>query len=295
MKVRDAMTGDVLTFTPGRSLRAAAKFMADHNVGAVVIIDPEHPAPDQSPSVISSARSARRGSGHRARLRAPHLERGVRRHRVGPRRGRRRDGQGRLPASRRRRRRRIVRDHLDAGHHAGLAAERAPESRDVALSFLSLLTGSSPRRPPRTRPSRWSRPRTATSARRALHQLRRHSGRVGRRRRGARRWAGRASCSLPHKVAVIEHWTGSRNRRQSSARSTASSTARALDRREHGRQGVRSSLRTVVDPAGTPRPVRRRRRRAGDRGRVRPRRRERSRSSIATPGGAQVSRAGLPG
>ena len=39
MKVRDAMTGDVLTMTPGRSLRDAAKFMADHNVGAVVIMD----------------------------------------------------------------------------------------------------------------------------------------------------------------------------------------------------------------------------------------------------------------
>ena len=40
MKVRDAMTEDVLTFTPGRSLRDAAKFMADHNVGAVVVMDP---------------------------------------------------------------------------------------------------------------------------------------------------------------------------------------------------------------------------------------------------------------
>ncbi len=45
MKVRDAMTGDVLTMTPGRSLREAAKFMADHNVGAVVIEDPEQPGP----------------------------------------------------------------------------------------------------------------------------------------------------------------------------------------------------------------------------------------------------------
>src|ERR1700754_19809 len=45
MKVRDAMTGDVLTMTPGRSLRDAAKFMADHNVGAVVIEDPEQPGP----------------------------------------------------------------------------------------------------------------------------------------------------------------------------------------------------------------------------------------------------------
>ena len=39
------MTGDVLTFTPGRSLRDAAKFMADHNVGAVVVMDPEQPGP----------------------------------------------------------------------------------------------------------------------------------------------------------------------------------------------------------------------------------------------------------
>jgi len=39
------MTGDVLTMTPGRSLRDAAKFMADHNVGAVVIMDPEQPGP----------------------------------------------------------------------------------------------------------------------------------------------------------------------------------------------------------------------------------------------------------
>src|ERR1700750_1283986 len=45
VKVRDAMTGDVLTFTPARSLREAAKFMADHNVGAVVIMDPEQPGP----------------------------------------------------------------------------------------------------------------------------------------------------------------------------------------------------------------------------------------------------------
>jgi CBS domain-containing protein len=45
MKVRDAMTEDVLTITPGRSLREAARFMTDHNVGAVVIIDPEEPGP----------------------------------------------------------------------------------------------------------------------------------------------------------------------------------------------------------------------------------------------------------
>ena len=45
MKVRDAMTENVLTITPGRSLRDAARFMMQHNVGAVVIIDPEQPGP----------------------------------------------------------------------------------------------------------------------------------------------------------------------------------------------------------------------------------------------------------
>jgi CBS domain-containing protein len=39
------MTKDVLTITPGRSLRDAAKFMTDHNVGAVVVMDPEQPGP----------------------------------------------------------------------------------------------------------------------------------------------------------------------------------------------------------------------------------------------------------
>jgi CBS domain-containing protein len=45
MRVRDAMTRRVLTITPGRSLREAARFMADHNVGAAVILDPEQPGP----------------------------------------------------------------------------------------------------------------------------------------------------------------------------------------------------------------------------------------------------------
>jgi CBS domain-containing protein len=39
------MTENVLTITPGRSLRDAARFLADHNVGAAVIIDPEQPGP----------------------------------------------------------------------------------------------------------------------------------------------------------------------------------------------------------------------------------------------------------
>ena len=45
MQVRDAMTRHVLTITPGRSLREAARFLSEHNVGAVVIVDPEEPGP----------------------------------------------------------------------------------------------------------------------------------------------------------------------------------------------------------------------------------------------------------
>ena len=45
MKVQDVMTRNVLTITPGRSLREAARFMTEHNVGAVVILDPEQPGP----------------------------------------------------------------------------------------------------------------------------------------------------------------------------------------------------------------------------------------------------------
>jgi CBS domain-containing protein len=37
------MTEDVLTITPARSLREAARFMTENNVGAAVIIDPEQP------------------------------------------------------------------------------------------------------------------------------------------------------------------------------------------------------------------------------------------------------------
>jgi signal-transduction protein with cAMP-binding, CBS, and nucleotidyltransferase domain len=45
VKVRDAMTEDVLTITPERSLRDAARFMTENNVGAAVIMDPEQPGP----------------------------------------------------------------------------------------------------------------------------------------------------------------------------------------------------------------------------------------------------------
>jgi CBS domain-containing protein len=39
------MTDRVLTITPGRTLREAAKFLTEHNVGAAVVIDPELPGP----------------------------------------------------------------------------------------------------------------------------------------------------------------------------------------------------------------------------------------------------------
>jgi CBS domain-containing protein len=45
VKVREAMTEHVLTITPDRSLRDAARFLSEHNVGAAVIIDPEQPGP----------------------------------------------------------------------------------------------------------------------------------------------------------------------------------------------------------------------------------------------------------
>ena len=45
MKVREAMTEHVLTITPGRTLRDAARFMTEHTVGAAVIMDPEQLGP----------------------------------------------------------------------------------------------------------------------------------------------------------------------------------------------------------------------------------------------------------
>jgi CBS domain-containing protein len=43
--VRDGMSGVVLTVNPGHSLREAACSMAERNVGAAVVIDPEQPGP----------------------------------------------------------------------------------------------------------------------------------------------------------------------------------------------------------------------------------------------------------
>lgn len=45
MQVRDAMSSNVLTTGADRTLRDAAAMMAERNVGAVVVIDPELPGP----------------------------------------------------------------------------------------------------------------------------------------------------------------------------------------------------------------------------------------------------------
>ena len=45
MEVREGMSQVVLTVGPGHSLRAAARMMADKNVGAAVVLDEEAPGP----------------------------------------------------------------------------------------------------------------------------------------------------------------------------------------------------------------------------------------------------------
>src|SRR5919106_5107807 len=45
MKVREGMTGVVLTLGPGHTLREAARRMTEKGVGAAVVIDEEAPGP----------------------------------------------------------------------------------------------------------------------------------------------------------------------------------------------------------------------------------------------------------
>ena len=45
MQVRDGMSSVVLTVGPGHTLREAARLMAERNVGAAVVLDPESPGP----------------------------------------------------------------------------------------------------------------------------------------------------------------------------------------------------------------------------------------------------------
>lgn len=45
MHVRDGMSDTVLTVGPGHTIREAARQMADRNVGAAIVLDPEEPGP----------------------------------------------------------------------------------------------------------------------------------------------------------------------------------------------------------------------------------------------------------
>ena len=45
MQVRDGMSSVVLTVGPGHTLREAARLMAERNVGAAVVVDPESSGP----------------------------------------------------------------------------------------------------------------------------------------------------------------------------------------------------------------------------------------------------------
>jgi CBS domain-containing protein len=45
MQVRDGMSNVVLTIGPSHTLQEAARLMADRNVGAAVVVDPESPGP----------------------------------------------------------------------------------------------------------------------------------------------------------------------------------------------------------------------------------------------------------
>lgn len=45
MRVREAMSDVVLTIGPGHTLRAATRLMAERNVGAAVVFDPDLPGP----------------------------------------------------------------------------------------------------------------------------------------------------------------------------------------------------------------------------------------------------------
>jgi CBS domain-containing protein len=45
MRVRDGMSGVVLTVGPGHTLREAARSMAERGVGAAVVVDPDQPGP----------------------------------------------------------------------------------------------------------------------------------------------------------------------------------------------------------------------------------------------------------
>jgi CBS domain-containing protein len=45
MQVRDGMSSVVLTVGPGHTLNEAARLMAERNVGAAIVVDPDSPGP----------------------------------------------------------------------------------------------------------------------------------------------------------------------------------------------------------------------------------------------------------
>jgi CBS domain-containing protein len=45
MQVKDGMSNVVLTIGPGHTLREAARLMAERNVGAAIVVDPDTPGP----------------------------------------------------------------------------------------------------------------------------------------------------------------------------------------------------------------------------------------------------------
>ena len=45
MQVRDGMSSVVLTVGPGHTLHEAARLMAERNVGAAIVVDPDSPGP----------------------------------------------------------------------------------------------------------------------------------------------------------------------------------------------------------------------------------------------------------
>ena len=272
MKVRDAMTGDVLTFTPGRSLRDAAKFMADHNVGAVVVMDPEQPGP----GIITErdlVRSLGKGEDPDAEHVSEHLTSNAVFADIEWDLEEAADAMARggfgisssSPTASCAGSSRCGTSCACGGRARAREPRRSPELPQPAHRFV-LHAG---RREPDRRDGRGRVPRPRP--RRPLHQLRRRPGRVGRRRRGARAmgWKG-FNCSLPHKVAVIQ-WLDELAESASligAVNCVVERDGRWIGENTDGKGFVASLRRWSI------RPARRwccwaRRGRAGDRGRVR--------------------------
>ena len=71
MQVRDGMSSVVLTVGPGHTLREAARLMAERNVGAAVVMDPDGPGPGIITERDILDRRRRPGPDDRARRRPP--------------------------------------------------------------------------------------------------------------------------------------------------------------------------------------------------------------------------------